>query len=111
MKRLDGKLSYKATLQRGKNKDFTLKAESDLKGLALDLPVPLGKTVKESLPMRVGWQRYSDGKSMVLNATLGEQVNARFLHRENQKGGSYFYAGAVGVNRSEERRVGKGGVR
>src|SRR3546814_8242008 len=49
--------------------------------------------------MRVGWQRYSDGKSMVLNATLGEQVNARFLHRENQKGGSYFYAGAVGVNK------------
>src|SRR3546814_17233386 len=65
MKRLDGKLSYKATLQRGKNKDFTLKAESDLKGLALDLTVPLGKTVKESLPMRVGWQRYSAGKSMV----------------------------------------------
>ncbi|MFW7343634.1 YhdP family protein [Pollutimonas sp. H1-120] len=99
MKRLAGSVSYKATLRRGKDRNFMLSAHSDLKGLALDLPAPLGKPAEQALPLQVDWQRHTDRKSMALNVMLGDQVQARLLHRENQKGGSYFYAGTVGVNK------------
>ncbi|MGB3288490.1 MAG: YhdP family protein [Burkholderiaceae bacterium] len=98
MKRLKGKLAYRATLQSGKNRGVSLQVESDLKGMAVDLPPPLGKTAEQSLPLQVGWKRHSDRKSMILNIAAG-QANARLLHRENDKKGSYFYAGAVGVNK------------
>lgn len=102
MKRLKGVLAYRATLQRDKNRDFSLVAESDLKGLALDLPPPLDKAAEQALPLQVSWKRHSDRKSMALNIVLGHEVNARLLHRENQKGGSYFYAGAAGINKNPD---------
>jgi uncharacterized protein (TIGR02099 family) len=102
MKRLKGSLAYKATLQRSKNRDFSLSANSDLKGMALDLPPPLGKTAEQALSLQIGWQRHTDRKSMALNVMMGQEVNARLVHREKQKGGSYFYAGTVGVNKPLE---------
>src|SRR5690606_21004927 len=97
---LDGHMAYQASLHQGKGKDraFVLDIQSDLTGLAMDFPPPLKKAANERLPLRVSWQRYSDGGNMALDLALGEQLSARLLHQDNAKGGAYFHAGALGVN-------------
>lgn len=102
MRRFDGQMAYLARLHRGQGKDraFLLDIESDLKGMAMDFPAPLGKTAKQALPLRLAWRPHTDGKSMALDIALGDQLRASLLHRENQKGGAYFHAGALGVSQN-----------
>lgn len=102
LKRLDGHMTYQASLHQGKGKGkdraFMLDIQSDLAGLAMNFPPPLKKAANERLPLRISWQRRGDGKNMALDLALGEQLNARLLHQDNAKGGAYFHAGALGVN-------------
>lgn len=98
MQRFKGALTYKALLQRRKSGALELSVDTPLTGMEIDLPEPIGKSAEASLPLHINWRRHTDGKSMALRATLGKAINAALLHRPGQKGGSYFYAGAVGVN-------------
>lgn len=102
MKRLQGSVPYQARLRRSKDGAFSLDIDSDLKGLALDFPEPLGKKAEQALPLKIHWGRHTDGKSRVLRVDAGNQIQASLLHRENQKGGAYFHAGALGVNQKAE---------
>ena len=97
MKRLDGRLSYRATLKRLKSKSYGLSVDSDLTGLALDLPNSLGKKAAQAMPLRVDWLADANGANMVLDIALGAQAKARFLHRKKDVNGPYFQTGAVGV--------------
>ncbi|AEC19972.1 hypothetical protein PT7_1432 [Pusillimonas sp. T7-7] len=100
LKRLDGQMTYQASLHQGKGKDraFVLDIQSDLIGLAMDFPPPLKKAANQRLPLKVSWQRDDDGKNMALNLSLGEWLRAKLLHRENAKGGAYFHTAALGLN-------------
>lgn len=55
MSRLSGRAGYKASVRIAPGKMPTLLVESDLVGLAADLPAPLGKTVQEARPSRLEW--------------------------------------------------------
>src|SRR5690606_24368596 len=60
MRRLEGQLDYHGRLRRSQDKNFLLDVASDLQGLALDFPPPLGKTAQQTLPLTVGWGRRTD---------------------------------------------------
>ncbi len=60
---------------RGGRVDLTV--DSDLKGLAVDLPAPLGKAAADSLPLRV--QAQLRDAQVVGNAGLGSRAAAAFL--------------------------------
>ncbi|NYT57439.1 TIGR02099 family protein [Alcaligenaceae bacterium] len=102
MKRLDGRMAYQASLQRGKGKNgaYTLDIRSDLSGMAMNFPPPLSKQADQPLPLHITWRRHTDGKNMTLGIVLGDQIKANLLHRDNQKDIAYFYAGALGVNQA-----------
>src|SRR5690606_34604988 len=102
MKRLDGRMAYQASLQRGKGKNgaYTLDIRSDLSGMAMNFPRPLSKQADQPLPLHITWRRHTDGKNMTLGIVLGDQIKANLLHRDNQKDIAYFYAGALGVNQA-----------
>lgn len=95
MQRLQGDLSYTLRLRELPGSLLGLDLESDLIGLALDLPEPLSKPAKTALPLRVNWQT---GKKQTLDITLGQGISAHFLHKAGGKGGPYFYAGTIGVH-------------
>ncbi|WP_143160846.1 YhdP family protein [Pollutimonas bauzanensis] len=102
MKRLQGTVPYKATVQQPDAKSFSLSLDSTLSGLALDLPPPLGKSAGQAMPLHVDWRRHADGKSMALDVALGQGMRATLLHRNGRKEGAYFHAAAVGVNQEPD---------
>ncbi|MBP6020451.1 MAG: TIGR02099 family protein [Burkholderiaceae bacterium] len=95
MQRLQGDLGYTLRLRELPSSLLALDFESDLIGLALDLPEPLSKPAQTALPLRVSWH---SGKKQTLNIALGQGITARFLHKAGVKGGPYFYAGTIGVH-------------
>lgn len=100
MHRLSGQLPYQVTVQRSQNGGFSVAARSDLKGLALDFPAPIGKDSTSSRKLQIDWKKQKDGKSMRLQASLGSNLHASLIHRAAQKGGAFFQAGAIGLNQS-----------
>lgn len=102
MERLEGSMAYQASLQQGKGNNgiYSLDIHSDLNGMALNFPPPLGKQAAQPLPLHIAWRRHTDGKSMTLDVALGKQIKASLLHRDNQKDSAYFHAGALGVNQA-----------
>lgn len=102
MKRLTGNLAYQAVLHYAKPDAYTLTVDSDLTGLALDFPEPLGKTAASTLPLHVKWQDKGKAADPVLDIVLGSVAKARFMHRKKDTKGAYFYAGVVGVHQSPQ---------
>ncbi len=102
MGRLAGQLSYQASLRYAKPDGYALTIDSDLKGLALDLPEPLGKSAQSPLPLQVQWLDKGKASDSVLSLAVGSVAKARFMHRKKESKGAYFYAGVVGVNQSPE---------
>ncbi|RTZ41040.1 TIGR02099 family protein [Candidimonas sp. SYP-B2681] len=102
MKRLQGVVPYKMVLQRSKARTLSVTLDSNLIGLGLKFPAPLGKSANEAMPMHAEWQRHSDGKNMALTLALGKEMNATLLHSENRRDRAYFHAVAVGVNQKPE---------
>ena len=98
MKRLQGELAYKAVLKRLDSGRYALVADSDLRGLAVDAPAPLGKQAAQALPLRLAWQPASSQQGhMALLLALGAWGAATLLHRPGADGGPYFQAVAVSV--------------
>lgn len=99
MRRLSGKLKYHAMLLREKTKKYSLTLDSDLVGVAVDLPAPLSKKADQAWPLRLKWA--PEGKnSVVLNIALDNNISVSLLHDDAARSGAYFQAGAVGVNQS-----------
>ncbi|MCP1404381.1 YhdP family protein [Achromobacter insolitus] len=102
MSRFTGKAAYKGKVgyQRGGAVDISV--ESDLVGMAIDMPAPVGKAAQASQLLKVEWSPAQDRGAQNrrwLTASLGDGVNALFERAPSEGGSSYFARGALGINR------------
>jgi uncharacterized protein (TIGR02099 family) len=100
MSRFSGRTAVRGKLLyfRGGRIDVTL--ESDLAGMAIDMPAPLGKPAAASLPARVQWspaQNAGARDRSWLTASLGENLNLLLEHDPAEKRWT-FARGALGAN-------------
>lgn len=100
MARISGKANYHARLLylKGGNIDATL--ESDLVGLALDMPAPIGKPAATAMPVKVQWspaQTPGTRNRVWLTGSVGQNINV-LLERDPADRRAFFARGAVGAN-------------
>ncbi|ALM83771.1 YhdP family protein [Bordetella sp. N] len=100
MARISGKTNYHARLLylKGGNIDATL--ESDLMGLALDMPAPIGKPAATAMPVKVQWspaQTPGARNRVWLTGSVGQNINV-LLERDPADRRAFFARGAVGAN-------------
>ncbi|MNK14437.1 hypothetical protein D3C87_325600 [compost metagenome] len=102
MSRFTGKAAYKGRLGYQRGGAIDVAVESDLVGMAIDMPAPAGKPAQSALPLKLQWgpaqDRGSKGRRW-LTASLGEGVNALFERDPNDPAPSYFARGALGIGR------------
>jgi len=100
MEHLQGQAGYTAHLQRSPSNRFTFQMESDLRGMALNLPAPLGKSADAALPLQVHWGDAAPASNtaahqQALDVRLGSDVHLRLLRRPGAAHTPYFHAGAL----------------
>ncbi|WP_233235280.1 YhdP family protein [Bordetella sp. LUAb4] len=100
MARISGKTGYHARLLYlpGGSIDATL--ESDLVGLALDMPAPVGKRAATALPVKVQWspaQTPGPRNRVWLTGSVGQNINV-LMERDPADRRAFFARGAVGAN-------------
>nr|WP_235816963.1 YhdP family protein [Bordetella ansorpii] len=105
MQRLSGKTDYQGRLTYSKGADLDISVQSELKGLAIDLPAPAGKRAEAAVPLRLQFSPATDpgpaGRRW-LSGGMGEDINL-LLERDPStrgSGGPYFGRGALGVGRA-----------
>ncbi|CAM4382541.1 YhdP family protein [Bordetella muralis] len=101
MERLAGQTSYRGHVGYGPGGILDLDIDSDLAGMAIDLPAPLGKTKTAALPLKASWGASSaadSGKRDQLSVKVGSDI-ALLLEHDRASRGSYFARGALGVSR------------
>lgn len=93
--RIDGATSYNATVNV-REKRLQVQVNSDLNGLALNLPAPLGKAATQEMPLRFDL-RPSPSRAGLddLTIQLGTQAAARYLLRRGES--TDVIAGGIGV--------------
>lgn len=102
MSRFSGKAAYKGKLSYQKGGAVEISGESDLAGMAIDMPAPVGKSAQSSQLLKLQWGSAQDQGSRGrrwLTASLGTTVNALFERDPASRSASYFARGAVGINR------------
>lgn len=76
--------------------------ESNLQGLALDFPAPLGKSANQNLPLRFQLTNLpSPGRNVErdeLRISLGPAITARYLRQKNSHADWQVMRGAIGIN-------------
>ena len=101
MSRFTGRTAYKGRLGYQKGGSVEISMESDLTGLAIDMPAPVGKPASTSQLLKLQWGGAQDrgpkGRRW-LTASLGDNVNALF-ERDPGDGATYFARGALGIGR------------
>ena len=101
LQRLKGTFPYQAQLRQQSAGRVTVTVSSDLQGLAIDLPAPLGKQAASEMPLKVSWASGGTARDTVLDITANSLVRARLLRREGAKG-PYFRAVGVAVDQPLE---------
>ncbi len=101
-KRFSGTTRYNASL-RLKNQHVEFSIDSNLIGLSIDLPAPLGKTAPEALPLKFSLiPTASDNLTQIQEArlNLGRALSARYvLQKSNAKTATWkMVRGGIGVN-------------
>lgn len=99
MERLSGQTRYRGRVGYGPGGILDLSVESDLTGLALDLPAPLGKPKSAAVPLKASWgapTTADSGKRDQLSVNLGENI-ALLLEHERRSEGNYFSRGSLGI--------------
>src|SRR5690606_32361004 len=88
----------------GNRSRFALVLESSLEGLAINLPPPLQKKSSQAMALRATWTPAASAKQdTVLSVKLAEVLNLKLLHRDAKDAkGSFFHAGALGVQANVE---------
>ena len=102
-KRLTGSSRYNANLRlKNQHPEFTL--DSNLIGLSIDLPAPLGKSAPEALPLKFSLLPAPSSDNLMqyqeARLNLGRSVSARYLlQKPNAKAASWKMSrGGIGVN-------------
>ena len=104
MARLSGRTAYKASVRIPPGKMPTVLVESDLVGLAADLPAPLGKTAQEARPSRLEWSGTAATAEKPrmdwFAGSVGPAVNLHVERDYAADGAVAAMRGAIGVNRA-----------
>lgn len=92
-----GRTRYHADIKGTETGSFDLEVRSNLEGLTIKLPPPLGKSATQRRPLSVRLQSIRDSKAERTSLTfnLANLLNGRFEHTPNGRGQSYFSRGAV----------------
>lgn len=92
-----GRTSYQADIKGTEAGSFDLEIKSNLEGLTIKLPPPLGKSAAQKRPLTVRFQNTRDAKAdrASLTFTMANLLNGRFEHALNGRGQPYFSRGAV----------------
>ncbi|CUJ20336.1 YhdP family protein [Achromobacter xylosoxidans] len=102
MGRFTGKTAYKGRIGYQRGGSVELSVESDLTGLAIDMPAPVGKPASLARPLKLQWGAAQDpgakGRRW-LTASLGDNLNALFERDPADASPSYFTRGALGIER------------
>ncbi len=94
-----GRARYQADIKGTETGSLDLELRSNLEGLTIKLPPPLGKSANQRRPLSVRLQNTRDSKAdrTVLTFTLANLLNGRFEHIPNGRSKSYFSRGAVAM--------------
>ncbi len=92
-----GRTRYQADIKGTGTGSIDLEVRSNLEGLTIKLPPPLGKSANQRRPLSVRLQSPRDSKTdrTTLTFTLANLLNGRFEHTPNGRGQPYFSRGAV----------------
>jgi uncharacterized protein (TIGR02099 family) len=97
LRHVSGAAAWQGSMTGGRGRPLTLAVQSQLVGIAADLPPPLGKEAIEPMPLRV--ERIIAGKSRgdSIKVSLGPAIEANFQRRS--EGGQYVMErGVIAVN-------------
>ncbi|HYG42000.1 MAG TPA: DUF3971 domain-containing protein, partial [Bordetella sp.] len=100
--RFTGQAPYRGKLGYGAGGTLDISVESDLAGLGIDLPAPLGKARSESRALKARWgpARSAAGRRDQLSVELGTGLALVLEHdRTGPRNAPYFARGALGVSR------------
>jgi uncharacterized protein (TIGR02099 family) len=102
LSRFSGRARYSGRIAYARGGVVDVNVQSDLRGMAVDLPAPLGKSAAEQLPVSISWQpaqNVVDTGKRWLSADVGTALHARFESDAARSQGSFFNRGIVAVNR------------
>lgn len=102
MSRFSGQAAYRGRLLYRKGGSVDVTVESDLAGMAVNLPAPAGKDAASALPLKVQWSPAQDvgpKNRSWLTASLGDNINL-LLEHDPADNRAYFARGAVGANQA-----------
>lgn len=102
-KRFSGKTAYQGRLSYAKGGEVDMSAQSDLAGLAIDLPAPLGKTASASMPLNLQWGPATDrGRAgrRWLSGSVNRDINLLLEYDPSDRRGAYFSRGAIGMGQA-----------
>lgn len=102
MARFTGQTSYRGQLGYGSGGVLDISVESDLAGLGIDLPAPVGKAKSETRALKARWApaKSAAGRRDQLSVSLGADLALLLEHdRAGPRGTPYFARGALGVSR------------
>jgi uncharacterized protein (TIGR02099 family) len=92
-----GRTSYQADIKGTDKGDIDFEVRSNLEGLTIKLPPPLGKSAPQRRPLLVRLQNTRDAKAdrSTLTFSLANLLNGRFERSSTVRGTSYFSRGAM----------------
>lgn len=99
--RFSGRTAYQGKLSYVKGGDVDVSVQSDLSGLAIDLPAPLGKAAASTMPLNLQWSpATNNGRAgrRWLSGAVGQNINL-LLERDPSDSSAYFARGAIGIAR------------
>lgn len=101
MARFSGQTPYRGQLSYGAGGALDIAVESDLAGLGIDLPAPVGKARAAARPLKARWgpAAGATGRDQ-LSVALGSDMTLLLEHNRGARGGPYFPRGALGVGRA-----------
>lgn len=99
VQRLQGQTPYQVLMKLDAKGSFSFGAESDLTGLALNLPEPFYKPAERAAKLKADWSSDSAAKMDRLQISLQDRQTflLNLLHAQGSRQGSYFQSGSMGT--------------
>ena len=97
LRRVSGAAAWQGTMSGGRGRPLTLVAQSQLVGIAADLPPPLGKLAVEPMALRVERVIQGESRGDSIRVSLGPAIEAN-LQRRREGAGYVVERGVISVN-------------
>src|SRR5690606_33381409 len=99
LQRLQGQTPYSVLMKLDAKGAFSFGAESNLTGLALNLPEPFHKPAERAAKLKADWSSDSAAKMDRLQISLEDRQSflLNLLHAQGSRDGSYFQSGSMGT--------------